>query len=69
MILANLVSNKYNNQEKKKLYKILKVTLETIIILFLLLSTVSLARLLHIYKEDIDQTLDNLHSILEILKD
>jgi hypothetical protein len=47
----------------------LKTTLRTIVIFFLSLSTVSLARLLHILKENIGQTVDDLYSILEVLED
>ena len=47
----------------------LKAILGTIVILFSPLSVVSLARLLYIRKEDIDGTVDDLHSILEVPKD
>jgi hypothetical protein len=47
----------------------LKTTLGTIVILFSSLSSISSARLLHVPKEDIDWTLDDLHSILEMAKD
>jgi hypothetical protein len=47
----------------------LKATLRTIVILFSPISAVSLARLLYIPKEDIGQTVDDLHSILEVLED
>jgi NACHT domain len=68
-ILANSVSDEYDDQEKEELYKTLKATLGTIVILFSPLSAVSLARLLDIHKEDIDQRLDDLYSILEVPKD
>jgi hypothetical protein len=68
-ILANSVSDEYTDQEKEELCRRLKATLGTIVILFSPLSTVSLARLLHIRKEDVDQRLDDLHSILVVPKD
>jgi NACHT domain len=68
-ILTNSVSDKYSDQEIEELCKMLQATLGTIITLFSSLSTVSLARLLQIPKKDIDQTLNDLHSILEVPKD
>ncbi|KAI9861064.1 MAG: hypothetical protein M1813_005493 [Trichoglossum hirsutum] len=68
-ILANSVSDEYDDQEKEKLYEMLRLTLGAIVILFSPLSVASLASLLHIHKEVIDQTLDDLHSILEVPKD
>lgn len=53
-VLNNSVSGEYDEQEKEDLYKILRVTLETIVILFSSLSASSLARLLHFPKEDVD---------------
>jgi hypothetical protein len=67
-ILTNSISDKYDDQEKEEQYRMLKVTLGTIVILFSSLSAVCLARLLYIPKQDIDQTLHDLHSILEIPK-
>jgi hypothetical protein len=64
-ILNNSISE-YHDQEKKELYRMLKATLGPIAILFSSLSAVSLARLLHIPEKDIYQTLDDLHSILEV---
>ena len=68
-ILTNSVSDKYDDYETEKLYKTLRGTLGSIVILFSSLSTISLARLLHISKIDIGHTLDNLHSILDVPKD
>jgi hypothetical protein len=68
-ILNNSISDEYDYREKEELYKILKAILGAIVILFSSLSAVSLARLLHIPKEDIDQILDDLHSILEVPED
>jgi hypothetical protein len=52
--LANSVYDEYDDQEKEELYKMLKATLGTIVILFSPLSAVSLAKLLHTHKKDID---------------
>jgi hypothetical protein len=68
-ILKNSVSDKYSDQEKEELSNVLKAILGTIVILFSSLPAVSLARLLHIPIEDINQTLDDLYSILEVPKD
>jgi hypothetical protein len=68
-VLTNSVSDDYDDQEKDKLYKMLKTILGTIIILFPSLSAPPLARLLEIPKKDIYQTLYDLHSILEVPED
>jgi hypothetical protein len=68
-ILTNSVSDEYNDQEKKELYKMLKTALGTIVILFSSLSAVSLARLLQIPKEDVQRMLEDLHAILDIPKE
>ena len=68
-ILKNSISDKYHDQEKEELYKMLKATLGSIAILFSSLSAVSLARLLYIRKENINQTLHDLHSIVEVPED
>ena len=68
-ILKNSISDEYDDREKEELYKMLKTTLGTIVILFSSLSAISLARLLQVPKDDIDQTLDDLHSILEAPED
>jgi NACHT domain len=68
-ILTNSVHDGYDDQEKEKLYEMLKATLGTIAILFSSLSLVSLARLLHIPEEDIYGALYDLHSILVVPED
>lgn len=68
-ILTNSVSGEYDDTEKEELYEVLKVALGTIVILFSPLSATSLERLLHISKEVIYQTLDELHSVLEVPED
>jgi hypothetical protein len=67
-VLENSVRN-YTKQEKKKWYKLLRQTLGPIIVLFSPLSAFSLASLLDVQVEGVIQTLDDLHSILDIPKD
>ncbi|KAI9770260.1 MAG: hypothetical protein M1840_003418 [Geoglossum simile] len=68
-ILKNSVSGNFDNQEKEELYKTIKATLGSIVILFSSLSAVSLAKLLHIPEMRTDQMLGNMHSIIEVPKD
>jgi NACHT domain len=68
-ILTNSICDEYNDEEKEELYKMLKAILGTVVVLFSPLSAASLARLLYIRKEDIDGTVDDLHSILEVPED
>jgi hypothetical protein len=65
-ILRNSVDNEYDDQEKEESSRAIKSTLGTIVNLFSPLSVVSLAGLLRISEGDICQTLDDLHSILEV---
>ena len=64
-VLRNSARN-YKKQEKKKWYKLLKTTIGTIVVLFSPLSTSSLAGVLHVRREDVIRTLNDLHSILAI---
>jgi hypothetical protein len=64
-VLKNSVRN-YKRQERKKWYKLLRETARTIVLLLFPLSAFSLAGLLRVRGEDIIQTLDDLHSILDI---
>jgi hypothetical protein len=68
-VLANSIGDQFTDREKEEQYEMLRTTLGTIVILFSLLSIVSLARLLQIPKETIDQSLEDLHAILDIPKD
>jgi len=47
----------------------LKHTLRSLVVLFLPLSTSLLSRLLHLPREDVDATFNNLYAILNILED
>jgi hypothetical protein len=60
---------KYAKDERKKLYKEMRRTLGGIILLFSPLPAKSLASLLNLQEESVFQTLDDLHSILDIQKD
>ena len=68
-ILRNSIQPSYIEQERQKLYGMLKELLGSIVILFSLLSVVSLSRLLHTTKLQVDRTLNYLHAILDIPKD
>ena len=68
-ILTNSICDEYDDEEKEEVYKMLKAILGTVIILYSPLSAVSLASLLYIPKEDIDRTVDDLHSILVVPED
>jgi len=68
-VLKHSISPSYMEEEKRKLYSMLRNVLGSIVILLSPLSAHSLSRLLKIPKEDINQTLDDLHAILYIPKD
>ena len=68
-ILKHLLSVEYSNKEREEVYNILKYTLGSIVVLLSPLSTSSLSRLLHIPREDINQTFEDLYTILDIPKD
>jgi hypothetical protein len=69
MVLENSVGHDYKEQEREDLCRMLRQILGSIVILFSSLSVFSLARLLHMPKEEVDRTLKDLHSILDIPKD
>jgi hypothetical protein len=68
-VLESSISHNYDDKEKEDLCQSLRSTLGAIVILFSPLSVVSLARLLHTPQKDVDQTLEDLHSILDIPED
>jgi hypothetical protein len=68
-VLRHSVSPDYTAEEAKELSNMLKCLLGSIVTLFSPLSTQSLGRLINASKQEVDQTLDDLHSILEIPKD
>ncbi len=67
-VLKHSVSPEYIDEEKKELYSMLRNVVGSIVILLSPLSAYSLSRLLKIPKEDIDQTLEDLHSVLDVPK-
>jgi len=68
-VLKSSVGQGYEEKEREELCETLRITLGTIAILFSPLPALSLARLLRMPKEDVDQTVDDLHSILDIPED
>jgi hypothetical protein len=68
-VLRHSVSPEYTDEEKEELYSVLRQILGSIAVLLSPLPVYSLSRLLHVTKEDIDQTLEDLHSILNIPTD
>lgn len=68
-VLSNSISSDFSDEEKAELCTMLKHTLGSIVVLLLPLSTLSLSRLLHLQKEDIDQALEDLFAILDIPED
>ncbi|KAF3914645.1 hypothetical protein AA313_de0203084 [Arthrobotrys entomopaga] len=67
-ILTNAVHEEYDDMEREELYELLRATLGTVVTLFSSLPTVSLEKLLQIPQQNIYQTLDDLHSVLEVPK-
>ena len=68
-VLKQSVAPEYTEEEKEEAYCTLRRTLGSIILLLSPLSTSSLSRLLGIPKEVIDQTLNDLHSVLDVPKE
>ena len=68
-VLSHSVSSEYTEEEKKESYRMLRQILGSIVILFSPLSAHSLYKLLPVTREDIDQTLEDLHSVVDIPKD
>lgn len=68
-VLKNSLSPDYTDKEKEDLCSMLKYILGSLVTLFSPLSAWSLSKLLDVPKGDVDQTLDDLHAILDIPKD
>ena len=64
-VLQNSIDG-YSESEKQELYETLRLILGTLVILFSSLSATSLPKLLYIDQGNLDQTLADLHSILNI---
>jgi hypothetical protein len=68
-VLKNSISSEYSNEEKEEVYNMLKHTLGSLLVLLSPLSTSSLSILLHLLREDLDRTFEDLYAILNIAKD
>jgi hypothetical protein len=68
-VLRHSISPDYTAKEAKELCNMLKRLLGSIVTLFSPLSPQSLGKLVNASKQEVDQTLDDLHSILDIPKD
>ena len=68
-VLNNSLPQDCTEQEQEDLYNTLREILGSIVILSSPLSADALATLLHMPKQDVDQTLEDLHSILDIPED
>jgi hypothetical protein len=68
-VLKHSVSLEYADDEKEESYYMLRQILGSLAVLFSPLSASSLSRLLCITKDDINQTLEDLHSVLGVPKD
>jgi hypothetical protein len=65
-VLKHIVPRDYTDEEKEELYRTLRFTLGSIVVLLFPLSAYSLSKLLHLPMKDLDEILDDLHSILDI---
>jgi len=68
-VLKHSISPNYTDEEKEEFGSKLRHILGSIVVLLSPLSAHSLSRLLHVTKEDVDQTLEDLHAILDIPED
>jgi hypothetical protein len=68
-VLEHSIAPEYTKKEKEELYCMLRQILGTAAVLFSPLSVYSLSGLLHVMKEDIDRTLEDLHSVMDVPKD
>ncbi|RYP83459.1 hypothetical protein DL769_001362 [Monosporascus sp. CRB-8-3] len=68
-VLEQSISPDFMDEEKEELYAMLRHVLGSVVVLLSPLSACSLSRLLHATKEEIDQTLEDLHAILDIPDD
>jgi hypothetical protein len=68
-VLQHSISAEYMDEEKEELYCMLRQILGSLAILFSPLCVDSLRRLLRVTKKEIDQTLDDLYSVLDVPKE
>jgi hypothetical protein len=65
-VLKHSIYSDYTDEERDYQYRMLRHILGSVVVLFSPLSAGSLGRLLNVIKPDIDQTLDDLHAILDV---
>ncbi|KAI9708129.1 MAG: hypothetical protein M1828_003189, partial [Chrysothrix sp. TS-e1954] len=68
-ILVESISGSYDDQEREELLRLFREIVGSIVIVFDPLPTIAFARLLDKPKEEVDQTLNDLYSVLEVPKD
>jgi hypothetical protein len=68
-VLRHSISPHYSNKEKNELYNMLKNVLGSVVILTTPMSPYSLSKLLRVSNEEVEQTLGDLHAILEVPKE
>ena len=68
-VLEHSICPNYTDEEKEELCGTLRHILGVIVVLLSPLSAYSLSKLLDVTKQDVDQTLDDLHAILDIPED
>jgi hypothetical protein len=68
-VLGHSISSEYTAEEKEESYGMLRLILGSIVLLSSPLSIHSLHKLLHLPKEDVVQTLEDLHSVIDIPQD
>jgi hypothetical protein len=68
-VLKHSISSEYSDEEKEEVYDMFKHTLGSIVVLLSPLSTSSLSRLLHLPRENVDRTFEDLYAILDIPED
>jgi hypothetical protein len=68
-VLKHAISSGYSDEEIEEVCDMLKYTLGSIVVLLSPLSASSLSRLLHLPREDINRTFEDLYAILDIPKD
>ena len=68
-VLKQTISPDFTDEERAEFYDMLRHTLGSLVVLHSPLSTSSFCRLLNLQKEDVDQMLEDLHTILDIPED
>jgi hypothetical protein len=69
IVLQHSIPSECTDDEKDESYRMLRQVLGSIVILFTTLSASSLSRLLCVSEEDINQTIEDLYSIIDVPKD